>query len=182
MKKKNAFFTFVFAMMPGAGQMYLGLMRRGVSMMLPFLGIIWFSWFFRISELMIFLPVVWFFAFFDTFNQRDALIRGEAVEDKFLINLGNDWKGIVIRRHTVIGWCCIALGGYMFYNTFFRSFLFRLVDINPILTQFFDRLPNLIVIALIILLGIYLVTGGKKKKAVKDEDYIEYGGDKNDRV
>ena len=39
MKKKNSFFTFLFALWPGAGQMYLGLPRRGFSIMLVFCGL-----------------------------------------------------------------------------------------------------------------------------------------------
>ena len=31
-KKKNRFFTFIFSCMPGAGEMYMGFMNRGVSM------------------------------------------------------------------------------------------------------------------------------------------------------
>ena len=30
--KKNAFLTFIFACIPGAGQMYYGYMKRGLSM------------------------------------------------------------------------------------------------------------------------------------------------------
>ena len=35
--KKNGFLTFIFACIPGAGQMYYGYMQRGLSiaMMLP---------------------------------------------------------------------------------------------------------------------------------------------------
>ena len=34
--KKNNFLTFLFACIPGAGQMYYGYMRRGLSMILIF--------------------------------------------------------------------------------------------------------------------------------------------------
>ena len=182
MKKKNSFFTFLFALWPGAGQMYLGLPRREFSIMLVFCGLIWFIWFAHLDELSLFLPVIWFFAFFDTFNQRDALIQGQTVEDTFLIRLDSDWKGFVLRRHTVIGWCCVGLGAYMLYNTFISPFLYQLYQSIPALARFLDRIPQLIVIVLVILLGVYLIMGGKKKAPAQDDDYVEYGGDRHDRT
>ena len=38
--KKNAFLTFIFACIPGAGQMYYGYMKRGLSMITIFCLII----------------------------------------------------------------------------------------------------------------------------------------------
>ena len=39
--KKNGFLTFVFACIPGAGQMYYGYMKRGLSMITIFcLGVV----------------------------------------------------------------------------------------------------------------------------------------------
>ena len=37
-RKKRGFWTFIFSLIPGAGEMYLGFMKRGVSTMLVFLG------------------------------------------------------------------------------------------------------------------------------------------------
>ena len=34
--KKNAFLTFIFACIPGAGQMYYGYMKRGTSLLVYF--------------------------------------------------------------------------------------------------------------------------------------------------
>ena len=36
MKKKNSLLTFLCALVPGAGQMYLGLLKKGCSIMLAF--------------------------------------------------------------------------------------------------------------------------------------------------
>ena len=67
----NGFFLFCCACVPGAGQMYLGYMKRGLClislfcldvmacMMLPFLGV--------------FMPVIWMYSFFDSFNLRRQL-------------------------------------------------------------------------------------------------------------
>ncbi len=182
MKKKNGLFTFLFAMIPGAGQMYLGLTRRGISIMLPFCGIIWLASLLGLSELALFLPVIWFFAFFDTFNQRDAMARDECVHDAFLFRLGENWRGFALKKHTAAGWCCIALGAYMLYNSFIEPFLYSLYEISPLLAQLLNNLPRLIVIVLIILLGVYLITGGRRKSLPENDDFVEYGGDHHDRV
>ena len=34
--KKNSFLTFCFAFIPGAGEMYLGMMKKGLAVMLLF--------------------------------------------------------------------------------------------------------------------------------------------------
>ena len=68
--KKNSFFAFCFAFIPGAGQMYLGMMKRGVSLMLAFSVISVAAGFLYLPILTVFLPVLWFFAFFDTSAPR----------------------------------------------------------------------------------------------------------------
>ena len=70
MKRKNGFLTFLCACCFGAGQMYLGMMKRGVSIMLAACLIFAVGGVLGISILLVLLPVVWFFAFFDTFNLR----------------------------------------------------------------------------------------------------------------
>ena len=59
--KKNAFLTFIFACIPGAGQMYYGYMKRGTSLLVYFclfimLGAI-------ISPLVVGVAVVYMFSF-----------------------------------------------------------------------------------------------------------------------
>ncbi|MDE7232759.1 MAG: hypothetical protein K2N37_06780 [Lachnospiraceae bacterium] len=39
-KKKSKFWLFLFSLFPGAGHMYLGLMRMGLSFMLGFMALI----------------------------------------------------------------------------------------------------------------------------------------------
>ena len=40
MQRKSGFLTFCFACLPGAGEMYLGYMKRGLSVMIAFWGLI----------------------------------------------------------------------------------------------------------------------------------------------
>lgn len=64
--KKNAFLTFLFACIPGAGQMYYGYMRRGLSLIVMCcvaagVGSI-------LPPIMLAVPVIWMYAFFDTYD------------------------------------------------------------------------------------------------------------------
>ena len=38
--KKNGFFRFLWSFIPGAGEMYMGFMKQGVTLMAVFAGII----------------------------------------------------------------------------------------------------------------------------------------------
>ena len=84
--KKNAFLTFIFACIPGAGQMYYGYMKRGTSLLVYFclfimLGAI-------ISPLVVGVAVVYMFSFFDTYDLIRHMAAGEPKEDSLLV-LGN---------------------------------------------------------------------------------------------
>ena len=49
--KKSSFWTFVFSLFPGAGHMYLGLMKKGASLMLLFCLTIALSGFLNLSKI-----------------------------------------------------------------------------------------------------------------------------------
>ena len=69
-KKKSGFLTFIFSWIPGAGQMYMGFMRMGVSLMGLFWGILALSIFFNTGFLMLIDVVVWFYSFFHAHSLR----------------------------------------------------------------------------------------------------------------
>lgn len=50
---------------PGAGQMYLGLQKRGLQLMLLFLGSIYVMDLLRLTLLFFLIPVIWFYSLFD---------------------------------------------------------------------------------------------------------------------
>ena len=184
--KKNSFFTFCFAFIPGAGQMYLGMMKRGVSLMLAFSVISVAAGFLYLPILTVFLPVLWFFAFFDTFNIKAIPYEQRAAQDAFLFQLDGafhrDWKALVQRRHTLIGGGCILLGFYLLYTSLLRPFLWKLSDYLPWLYDLLRAVPSLIVAVAIIALGIHLAFGGRENPAPPQagDDFVEYGGKRDE--
>ena len=71
--KPHKFLTFLFSLLPGAGHMYFGLMKRGISFMILFCacfaGIAILNRFFIFQQIAwvfaLTIPVAWFVAFFD---------------------------------------------------------------------------------------------------------------------
>ena len=78
--KKNGILTLLFACIPGAGQMYQGYMKRGLSLLLAFCLILFASTYFFLGALALFLPVIWLYAFFDSYALRSQLAAGTAPE------------------------------------------------------------------------------------------------------
>ena len=68
--RKSSFLTFCFAFIPGAGQMYLGMMKKGTAIMALFAALSFLSGFLNLGILLAALPVIWFYSFFDTFNLK----------------------------------------------------------------------------------------------------------------
>ena len=68
-KKKNKFFTLLFSMMFGAGQMYMGFMKQGLSLMTATAVIIFLGSWLNIGPILFALPVLWFYSFFDSINK-----------------------------------------------------------------------------------------------------------------
>ena len=59
-KKKSGFWTFIFSLLPGAAEMYMGFMKMGVSLMGLFFGLFIIGGFFGQSIFVLADIVVWF--------------------------------------------------------------------------------------------------------------------------
>ena len=183
--KKSSFLTILFSLFPGAGHMYLGLMKKGASLMLLFCILFAVSGFLDLTFLLVFLPVIWFYSFFDAINLLHIPYEQRIEqEDHFLFDLDGllkkDWRSILKKRHLLVGIVCIFFGCWTLFHNILGPYLYQLREVMPWLYHLFDSLPTLLVATAIILLGIYLVIGGKRKDAAPDQDFIEYGGDHHD--
>jgi len=69
---------------PGAGQMYLGLQKRGLQLMLLFLGSIYVMDLLRLSVLFFLIPIIWFYSLFDGLQLVSRYGR-EPLQDKPVI-------------------------------------------------------------------------------------------------
>ena len=170
--KKNGILTFLFAFCPGAGQMYQGYMKRGLSLILTACCIGMVSS--LLNPVLLLLVVVWMYSFFDTFNLRAQIGAGTAPQDDYLVHI--NWhdqrmEQFMLDSHKLLGWGLIALGGLVAYeNVIMRVFgdvMWRWGQDNPVfraiyLTQ--DALPQIVVCVALIVCGMWLVRGPKNKK------------------
>ena len=186
---KNGILTFLFAFCPGAGQMYQGYMKRGLSLITMFC--VAFGAGTLLEVLYVAMPIVWMYSFFDTFNLRAQIGAGTAPQDDYLVHI--NWhdqrmEQFMLDSHKLLGWGLIALGGLVAYeNVIMRVFgdvMWRWGQNNPVFRAFYlmlDELPQIVTCVALIVCGLWLVRGPKGKKVHRkkaeepeDEDFCEY--------
>ena len=89
-KKKGKLLTFCWSLIPGAGEMYLGFFKQGISLMAAFAVLLGISGFLQLSFLTFLSPIVWFYSFFHT-NNLNSLSDEEfySLEDDYLIHFSD---------------------------------------------------------------------------------------------
>lgn len=187
--KKNGILTFLFAFVPGAGQMYQGYMKRGLSLITMFCLCIMAGM--LLEPLVLTALIVWMYSFFDTFNLRAQFIAGTAPADDYLVHFNTKDARLTLffrDSHKLVGWGLIALGGLVAYeNVIMRVFgdvMWRWGQNNPVFRAFYlmlDELPQIVTCVALIVCGLWLVRGPKGKKVHRkkaeeseDEDFCEY--------
>jgi hypothetical protein len=138
-KQRSAFLTFSLSMMPGAGHFYLGLMNRGLQLMLVFVGGIVTIVLLGIPELAPFLPVVWFYSLFDALQMAEAINTGKTVEDSLILTPKHK-----IKTEKYMGWALIIIGSLLVFKKilpelaayFMPSYLFLNTKIQTALIAF----------------------------------------------
>lgn len=171
-KKKNSFLTFIFAFLPGGGQMYMGFMKEGISLLSVFALIIFLGSWLNISPITFVLPVIWFYSFFDAMNKMSLTNEQlENLEDKYLFQLDklpSFNPNLFMKYKLYIALLFIFVGLSILWNNTLSVFsAFLPTYITDILYSVSDRVPQLIISFLIICVGIKLITG--KKEELKSE-------------
>ncbi|MEK5398222.1 hypothetical protein [Paenibacillus sp. FSL K6-2859] len=144
---------------PGAGQMYLGLQKRGLQLMLLFLGSIYVMDLLRLTLLFFLIPVIWFYSLFDGLQLVSRHGR-EPLQDKpviegFLNHQG--WLGAAL--------LCLGLY-YIVVNVAVPALDIRFPEwhLEYIVNEYFR---TIIVSVLLIGGGLKLMAGSKNNKGRK---------------
>ena len=185
---KNGLLTLLFAFIPGAGQMYQGYMKRGLSLMLMCCVIGVLAMLF--APIALFLMLVFMYSFFDTLNLRAQIALGNAPADDYLVHLDPKDKRLarlLLDSHKLVGWALIAFGALIAYENIIMNLLndvlWRWGRDSVVFRAFYlvmDQLPEVLVCVVLIVCGIWLVKGPRtaKKSAPKtesaEEDFTEY--------
>ena len=191
--KKNGILTFLFAFIPGAGQMYQGYMKRGLSLITAFCLFIFLGAGTGLDALIVGCLIVYMYSFFDTFNLRAQIMADNAPEDDYLVHF--NWQDermqkFMMDSHKLLGWALIALGATVAYQNIIMRVLgdvmWRWGQNNPFFRAIYlmlDELPQIVACVALIVCGVWLVRGprgGRKTRAKAApeedvEDFREYG-------
>lgn len=170
--KRNGFLTFCFSCLPGAGQMFLGFVKEGVSLMVIFFGIIAVISWLGIDALVYLLPVVWCYAFFDAMNKNSLpeyefeKLQDDYIFLDFMDEFDTFFKGGY--QKIILAIILIVVGFHMLVSNGISILAMAGVEIShEVYRVIFDFIPQTVIGLLIIIAGIYLIVG--KKKVLEQE-------------
>lgn len=178
-RKKNKFFTFIFSTMFGAGQMYMGFMKQGVSIMaLTFFIIALGSWT-GIGTIFLTLPVLWFYSFFDSINKMTLPDRVfQTLEDNYILlpkQDGIQLKSFIAKYEKAIAIILILLGGMVLCENIldFIADQASRMNYNGLANFIYSLRWNgskVLFSIVIILIGIKMIIGKKKELDREEPD------------
>ena len=165
--KKNLFLTFCFSFIPGAGQMYQGYMKRGLSLMTAFAVVVAFCAIISSPIFAMPLPIIFAYSFFDTYQLRQKIIDNKNQEDEYIwkdsnidkiLDIGNKHKS-----NKFLGIVLIVIGLYLFLNSVLLPIAYK-YDLEILYTIFslvLRYIPSVLIASLSIYTGIKLMSKNK---------------------
>lgn len=167
-KQKHGFLLFLASLIPGAGEMYMGFRKQGVSIMLLFWGVLAFGSITGIGWLIFFLPILWLYSFFNVHNLK-SLPEDDfySVEDTYILHLdqfiGNT-DGAIKKHSTVAAVLLIIFGVSILWNNV-TDILYWLFPgfLRDFLSTIFYQLPGTVIAIAIIAAGIYMLRSRKQE-------------------
>lgn len=173
-KQKRGFWVFFFSLIPGAGELYMGFKKQGISLMALFWGTIAVTGILNFGTLCVVLPILWFYSFFNVHNLK-SLSDEEfySIEDTYVFHLDTliaDKNNFIRKYRNFIGVVLILCGFSLLWNILYDI-------LYSLLPSFFITLLDSISYSLvrgvvglgIIYLGIALIRG-KRKELEMHED------------
>lgn len=102
-KDNRKLITLAFSLIPGAGHMYLGLLKQGAFLMACFFAAMTITGWLNLPVFSFVLPVIWFYSIFEVYHFID---RNGIASKTERLDLGR-W---LLERPRLIGWSLIAIG------------------------------------------------------------------------
>lgn len=183
MNKKNKILFFLFSLIPGAAHMYIGLVKRGLVIMLVLVAGAGLAMMADTPAFLLVLPVLWFYSFFDAWNKyllpEEKLTK---VQDDFLFflnampeNVRSDPRFKKVASANVLkvgGIVAIIAGAYLIWDQIIVRVLIRLLSDTgaEILSQISYKLPQVAVAVILIVVGIKLISHKKRELERKNNE------------
>ena len=168
-RKRGNFSTFLFSLIPGAAEMYMGFMKKGISLMTIFILCFVVPSVLRFSDVFIlFALLVWFYSFFHARNLA-ACTEEElrALKDEYVWSSLIEGKEIKITNPTLRKWGAIVLivyGVIQLWDTISRWIYYLIPDhMWEVASMFVDEIPRIMVAVVIIIIGLKLIAGKKEE-------------------
>lgn len=153
--KKSKVLAMFLSMLPGAGHMYLGLQRRGLQLMAAFLFSIYILDVLHLSLFLFLIPILWFFSFFDALQQVSRYESGGSKDVPIV-----EW---LINHQRWVGIGLLALGAFYIVDQVAVPTLYRYIDDYRIRIWYDQYFQTTIVSLVLIIAGVKLLAGSKKK-------------------
>lgn len=161
-KQKHGFLVFIASLIPGAGEMYMGFRKQGISIMLLFWGTFALTSVINMGWIMLFLPILWFYSFFNVHNLKSLPEEDfYSVEDSYILHLDQfiGRKDSAFKKHrTVLAVLLILFGAAVLWNDITDILYWILPSfISSVLSNIFFRLPGIVIAVAIIAAGVYML-------------------------
>lgn len=174
--QRNGFLVFLCSLIPGAGEMYLGFMKQGISIMAIFWGILFIAAGLNLEVVVFLLPIVWCYSFFHVHNLKKLPYdQFEAEEDKFLIPDTIQLPNIIGKKsNTIIAGLLIFVGVAILWNTVFIDLIYAFSSYTHfprwVVEDILYRMPQLVLAIALIIVGVVLIRGKYKEVYSETED------------
>lgn len=170
-KKKNRFWLFICSLWPGAGHMYIGFMKMGLSLMLGFLLSCAVVGITDIGALAVFPILIYVYSFFHA-NNLGGLDDEEfaTVEDEYLFgfaDMGQYCQKLSGKNRNIAAAVLIIVGVCMLWNMAFGIFIDYVGLDNPVIRMIYytlrDDVPRAVIALVVIWIGMRMLRGKKEE-------------------
>ena len=163
-KQKKGFLLFVASLIPGAGELYMGFRKMGLSIMTLFWGCIAIASFFSLDAIIFFLPIIWFYSFFNTHNLK-SLSEEEfhSVEDKLILPVDGFVKNkeqFIKRYRNAVAILLIFIGAASLCNIG-SNWMYQILgsDQYYFILGIARQVPAIVLSVFLIVFGVHLIRG-----------------------
>lgn len=186
-RKKSRFLVFILSFIPGAGEMYMGFMQMGLSLMLGFMILTVIVGLTNLGALSVFPVALYAYSFFHANNLATLDDRSfHMIRDEFLFGFGNighrQWR-LEGRNRTIAAAILIILGIMMLWQVVFNVlcdiFGWDSVFLSKLYYFVRDELPRAVVGIAVIWGGLALIRG--KRIRIEEEDFAAEDRPERDR-
>lgn len=123
-RQRKGFLTWIASLIPGAGELYMGFEKQGVSLMILFWGSVALIAMLGMGWPIFLLPVIWFYSFFHVHNLKTMNPEEfYMVEDRYLLHMDelakefrSDKKGFFQSYRSIITILIILIGATLLWD------------------------------------------------------------------